>query len=267
MKTSQSGRGMGAHAARRGQPSPASAPRESERISTIRAGQGAKVTTRKNAAAAAERARHNAERRYLKRHPEAAGIPGGPERSGKNVLLLVVAALAGLVLLFFVVRCATAVLTPGPAEQAEQQSQWTQQGQDPNGTSVQEEQDAEDEQAAVDGSVSYQGDTYALQRQESGRWGLVRTSGEDGALTTLFELEGEPVALMRHADTLLVPENRDGGWDIACYVIAAHAPASYITGEDGGKVQGSGSIESVQLDGPIVRVTDGTGATTDVAVE
>ena len=40
------------------------------RISTIHAGQGAKVTTRKNASEAADRARQTAGERYYEHHPE-----------------------------------------------------------------------------------------------------------------------------------------------------------------------------------------------------
>lgn len=227
-------------------------------VGTIRAGQGAKVTTRKNAAEAADRARHNAEERYYRRHPEARGSAIGPERSKRNVLALVAAAILGLAVLFFVVRCATAVLTPGPAEIAEQMAE--QQG-------GAEESQADPQTARVDvgDALSYQGQAYSLAMQESGRYGVVRLAS-DGSSTTLFELEGTPVALLRYGSTLLVPENRDGGWDVACYVIAGHSSATYVVGSDGTMVTGTGDIASVELDGSTLRVTDGSGSTTEVTV-
>ena len=51
---------------------------EDEGISTIRSGQGARVTTRKNAAEVADKARKNAEKRYFERHPEAKASRHGP---------------------------------------------------------------------------------------------------------------------------------------------------------------------------------------------
>lgn len=233
-------------------------PAPSDEMGTIHAGQGAKVTTRKNAAEAADRARHNAEERYYRRHPEARGSARGPERSGRNVLALVAAAILGLAVLFFVVRCATAILTPGPAEIAEQMS-----GQ--QGEEAQTPSDPETAQAAVGESLSYQGLDYSLAMQESGRYGVVRTSS-DGTAATLFELEGTPVALLRYGSTLLVPENRDGGWDVACYVIAGHSSATYVVGTDGSMVTGTGEAASVELDGPVLRVTDSAGETTELAV-
>lgn len=247
-----------AHGARHERPTA-----DSERLSTIHEGQGARVTTRKNASEAADRARHNAEKRYQTRHPEAHRPQGGPKRSHKNVALLVAAAILGLVLLFFVVRCATAALTPGPAEQAAQSSDQTQ--QDATDQTQQGTQDSTNEQAQTDAAVSYRGASYALQTQEDGLWGLVCTS-PDGTSTTLFKIEGDPLSLMRHDDTILIPENRDGSWDVACYVIDAHADAGYVVGSDGTMVQGSAEATSAQLDDATIHVTDATGATTDVAL-
>lgn len=234
---------------------------ETEAIGTIRAGQGARVTTRRNAAQAADRARHNAEERYFERHPEARGSSAGPERSRKNVLVLVLAAILVLLVVFFVGRCVTALVAPGPAEQATQQE--VQQGAGEKDTLP---EDAPQEQVDPAGTVSYRGTTYALTQQESGRMGLVATNAS-GSQEVLFEIEGTPVALMRRGSTLLIPENRGGEWDVACYVIAGHSDPSYVATMDGNKVSGSGDITSAQLDDAVIHVTDSTGATTDVALE
>lgn len=236
------------------------------RLETIHAGEGARVTTRKNASEAADRARGNAERRYYERHPEARSSAGGPSRSGRNVILIVVAAILVLCLVFMLGRCAAGAGSSeddAPSSGSEQTLRPTEEEQE--AIDQQSELDSGQEEAAADGSVSYSGSTYSLQAQESGLWGLVCTSSS-GSAQTLFEIEGTPVALLRSADTLLVPENRDDGWDVVCYVVDGHGQASYVTDESGEMVQGSGDIESVELDGTVLRVTDSTGETRDVSL-
>ena len=107
---------------------------------------------------------------------------------------------------------------------------------------LQEQQMANDagkEQVEVGGSLSFGGDSFALTQQEDGAWALVRTSST-GTSTTLFLLEGTPVALARISDTILIPENRNGGWDVVCYVIDGHSSASYVSSPDGTVVGGEG---------------------------
>lgn len=241
---------------------------DSDRISTIRAGQGARVTTRSNAAEAAGRARHNAEERYYERHPEARSAHGGPRRSRKNVVLLVLAALAAMILVFFLGRCAAAVLSPSSEEATPQQGhgQTALTDAEREYQEQQTEHNAGSEQTGVDGTVSYEGVTYALRQLDDGRMGLVRV-GSDGADEVLAELEGTPIALVRRAETLLVPENRDGSWDVVCYVIGGHGSATYVAGQDGSMVQGAGEATSVELSGATLRVTDASGSVTEVALE
>ena len=235
-----------------------------EEISTIRAGQGARVTTRKNAAQAAKRARKNAEKRYLERHPEARAPEGGPERSGKNVVILVVLAVLALALLFLLVRCVATLVAPDPAEQAQQAMEQARDEQNlSSGEDVQK--DAAFDQVAADGTLSYDGDTYTLQVQDDGLWGVVCTD-QQGNQTTLFKVEGTPAALARRMSTILVPENRNGGWDVVCYVIDGHADPSYLVGEDGSPVGGSGDVTSIEMGETTMRVSDSTGAVTDVSL-
>ena len=264
----------GKHAARSSHAAPRARDRRRERvaagtdegISTILSGQGARVTTRKNAAEAAGRARKNAEKRYFERHPEAKAPAGGPARNGRNVVLLVVAAILALAIIFVVGSCVTGLLNP-PAGQGEdhptQTLKLTEQEQQ-----LQDQQQASDagqEQVEVGGSVTYGGDSYALSQQEDGTWALVHTSAS-GASETLFLLEGEPVALARSAETLLVPENRDGGWDIVCYVIGGHSSATYVVDGEGAVAGGEGEAESVALEGTSVVVTDSSGAAHEVSL-
>ena len=103
---------------------------------------------------------------------------------------------------------------------------------------------------------------WPLHQGEDGTWGLANASGD-----TLFEIEGTPVALLRSAETILIPENREDGWDVVCYVIGGHlSGVTYVVGSDGNAVGGSGSIDAVELDGTTLRVTDDSGSTTDVSL-
>lgn len=244
----------------------AARPRDDERISTIHAGEGARVTTRKNAAEAADRARHNAEKRYFRRHPEALPNKNAPKRSTGKVVLLVVAGILVLAIVFCLGTCITAALTPAP-EQRNVQNEQSLRPDDAQleAEAAQTEHNTSQEQVGTDGTVSYDGVTFSLTQPEVGRWGLVRTMA-DGTTETLTELEGTPTALVRWGNTILVPENRDGGWDVVCYVVYGHGSASYVVDASGAKVQGTGNIASVELDGAVLRVTNEAGQTVDVAL-
>lgn len=237
-----------------------------EGISTIRSGQGARVTTRKNAAEAAGRARKNAEKRYFERHPEARAPQGGPERNGKNVVLLVIASVLVLATVFVIGSCVSGMLSPSPGQGSDQPDQTlklTEQEQQ-----IRDQQQAHDagrEQVEVGGSVTFNGDSYALAQQDDGTWSLVRTSSS-GTETTLFLIEGEPVALARMSSTLLVPENRNGRWDVVCYVIDGHSDAGYVTTPDGALAGGEGDATSVELRETSIVVTDSSGASHEVSL-
>lgn len=236
---------------------------DSDEISTIGAGQGAHVTTRKNAAEAAVRARKSAERRYAERHPEARSPQAGPRRSAFNIVLLVVAAVLALTVVFVLGTLVTSLVFP-PAEEQTTHDQTLRPTE--SELQVQEEQrehDAGSEQVGTDGdTVSYAGETYALRQGDDGTWGVVNAVGD-----VIISLEGTPYGLLRTADTLLIPENRDGGWDVVSYVIGGHlSGVTYVVGPDGNPVGGSGDVTSAELDGTTLRVTDSTGATTDVAL-
>ena len=155
-----------------------------DRISTIHAGQGARVTTRKNAAQAASGARKNAEKRYFKRHPEVMPGKNAPKRSTGKVVLLVVAGMLALGILFCLGTCITAALTPAP-EQRNVQNEQSLRPDDAQleAEAAQAEHNASQEQVGTDGTVSYDGVTFSLSQPEGGRWGLVRTMADGTAET------------------------------------------------------------------------------------
>lgn len=230
---------------------------DSSSIGTIRGGQGARVTTRANASEAADRARKHTESRYLERHPEARSARG-PKRTGLRVVLLVVAAILALAVVFVVGTLVVSLLFPSATEQGTttQTLRLTE-----SELALQQEQathDAGQEVAAVDGSVSCGGVTYTLAQQDDGTWALMA----DGS-RALFVLEGTPVTLARSGTTLFVVENRDGGWDVVCYVIDGHSDATYLVGDDGSAVRGEGDAASAELTDTTIRVTDANGSTTE----
>lgn len=236
-----------------------------EGISTIRSGQGARVTTRKNAAEVADKARKKAEKRYFERHPEAKASDVGPARSGRNVVLLVIMAILALAIVFVVGSCVTGLVSgSGEKDDAPTQTlQLTEQEQQ-----LQEQQlanDAGSEQVAAGESVHYAGDAYALVQGDDGTWELVCTSAS-GASSTLFLIEGEPIALARMADTILIPENRGGGWDVVCYVINGQGSATYVVDESGSVAGGEGEAASAELQGTSIVVTDAAGAAHEVSL-
>lgn len=237
---------------------------DSEQISTIGAGQGARLTTRENASEAADYARHNVERRYAERHPEARAQQAGPKRSALNVVLLVVAGILVVLLVFVLGTLVNSALFPPETDETTAQDQTLHLTEaELQAQQEQAEQDAGQEQVGTDGTVSYGGETYALQQDDDGTWALINAVGD-----VLISLEGMPIALARSADVLLVPENRDGAWDVVSYVVGGHLDGvTYVVGSDGEPVRGSAEAVSVELDGTTLRVTDTNGTTTDVALE
>lgn len=232
---------------------------ERERIDTIGAGQGARVTTRKNAGEAAEQARKNATRRYLERHPEARASEVGPERNHKNVLLLVLAAITVLVAVFLLVRCVGGLLGGIEVDDGD--------GQVVQDVATEDEavvEDPESESAAADGALSYEGKTYAMALQENGSWGMVATA-EDGSTTLLFYIEGTPAALARHKNVLLVAENRESSWDVVCFSLGG-TTASYLVDGDGNRAGAEGQATALEVADTTLRVTTATGETVDYSL-
>ena len=252
------------------------APAPGQNITTLHAGQGARVTTRKNAAQAAEQARVNAEKRFARRHSSdqltasanrargrkrsaaAQAQPAqGPERTRKNIFILVGGAFLVLVLLVLIVGCVAGLFGPSQnqaAQSNQSQDAWQQEQQQVTTT--------------ADDSVVYQGMTYTIEKQASGNYGVVRQDASgSGTATTVFEIEGEPCALILYNSVLVIPENRNGNWDVVSYVIADGSLPAYVMTMDGNEAGGSGSIESATLDGSSVIVKDSNGNTTSVALE
>lgn len=282
MATNQFGRhGTPSHAAHSaaGRPSAGHAPSaaDGQRLTTIHAGQGARITTRENASEAADAARANAQKRFAKRHssPQLTAVANGarrdggshashaaegPERTGKNILKVVLLAIGvllvvALLVVALLVRLITGLLTGSRESDRQQVAR-------PDAEPTQAEQIASEQQqveVSVGESVTFQGQSFSIS-QDGGTYSVTR----DGAV--VFNLEGTPTGLVLYNGSLVVPENRDGGWDVVSYMIADGSVPAYVMGADGNAAGGSGDIQSATLDGSALKVTDSTGATTSVAL-
>lgn len=237
------------------------APRQSaapvDSLQTLSAGQGARVTTRDNAAEAADIARDRAERRSRSRRLSGRNRPEygtKPQRKPANLksVLLVIAGVVGLFVILAIVAFVTflgAQDNPQPQEPA---------------ASVEEPQQV---QTTADGSVTYQGISYSLEATGDGTYAVI-ASDSKGNKTQEFTVSGTPVSLILYNSVIVVPENKpDGTWDVVAYTIGGDSAPMAVADSSGNAITGTGTISTATLDGSVVHVTDSTGATTDVALE
>ena len=237
------------------------APRQSaapvDSLQTLSAGQGARVTTRDNAAEAADIARDRAERRSRNRRLSGRNRPEygtKPQRKPANLksVLLVIAGVVGLFVILAIVAFVTflgAQDNPQPQEPAD---------------SVEEPQQV---QTTADGSVTYQGVSYSLEATGDGTYAVVASDSKVNK-TQEFTVNGTPVSLILYNSVIVVPENKsDGTWDVVAYTIGGDSEPVAVADSSGNAVTGTGTISTATLDGSVVHVTDSTGATTDVALE
>lgn len=237
------------------------APRQSaapvDSLQTLSAGQGARVTTRDNAAEAADIARDRAERRSRNRRLSGRNRPEygtKPQRKPANLksVLLVIAGVAGLFVILAIVGFVTflgAQDNPQPQEPA---------------ASVEEPQQV---QTTADGSVTYQGISYSLEATGDGTYAVIGSDSK-GNKTQEFTVSGTPVSLILYNSVIVVPENKpDGTWDVVAYTIGGDSAPMAVADSSGNAITGTGTISTATLDGSVVHVTDSTGATTDVALE
>ena len=214
---------------------------------TLGSGQGAQVTTRENAADAAERARGASERRHEQRRLTGTNRPEFARREEKKVkkspvaiVALVFAALvmAG-VLIFVFSKCAGSV-----AENPSALSFLT------TSTSL---------EADTGLTIDYDGATYEF-RESGGVWQLVRPSAGD---EVLIDFDGTPVHLVIYNDTIYVPENHsDGTWDVMARVVGEGAVAVHVP-----DMSGEGVLTGAKLDGSELVVTTEDGQSVRLPLE
>ena len=227
-------------------------------LQTLSAGQGARVTTRENAAEAADIARDRAEQRSRNRRLSGRNRPeygSKPERKPANLksVLLVIAGVVGLFVILAIVAGVTFLGAQDNTQSAE-----------PAATTAEERQQV---QTTADGSVTYQGVSYAIEATGDGTYAVVATDPQ-GNKTQEFTVSGTPVTLILYNSVIVVPENKsDGTWDVVAYTIGGDSEPVSVVDSSGNAITGTGTIASATLDGSVVHVTDSAGAATDVALE
>lgn len=237
------------------QPQPIDAPQEN--FQTLHRGQGAKLTTRKNAQQAAEIARDNARKRFNARHGglKRAEQPKAPAPT-KKIIGLVAGAFVVLCALFLLGRCIGSALDPTPDTSSNSTNSQK--------TKNQPESSADNTQADLGDSVTYQGVKYSIQQGEKG-YELIQAQGTSSR--PLFTIEGTPFKLIIANGTLFVPENKaDGTWDVYAYMIGDSSLASKVSDADGQEVSGQGTISDAQADGETLTITTSDGTTTNISL-
>ena len=210
---------------------PRSSPIKSSDISTIHAGQGV----------------------HMAREKITDGLEEQNPHTRRNMIVLVIITLIALVALFCIVRCVASSHEAAPEKETKQTE---------SAYSSEKQQDEQDAQ----GKITYQGSTYAIEKQDDGKYGITRDGGS-GNKTIVFKVDGTPTNLVLYNGTILVPENNNGKWDVVAYTIGDGALPVLVADKSGNTVGGEGTIASAVLDGTSLKVTDSGGNVTNVALE
>lgn len=127
----------------------------------------------------------------------------------------------------------------------------------------------EQTQVPTDGTISYDGGTYALTTLDDGSNALAFTADGSQERQTVCSIPGSPVQLVLYNGAFLIPENLpDGTWDVLAYTLGSESVATPVIDlKSGEPISGKGTISSVELDGATLHVTDADGAITDVPLE
>lgn len=216
---------------------------------TLGQGQGAQVTTRENAADAAERARGAQEGRHAERMRLSGANRPSYERHEQAKLKLSPIQIAGLavaviavvaVLLFVFSKCASSV------------------AENPSALSLVSTTRTLEADTGL--AINYDGASYEF-RETGGAWQLVRTAPDEAVL---IDFVGKPVKLVIYDDDMIyVPENlSDGTWDVMAYLIAEDSVPARVPG-----ASGEGMLTSAKLDGSELVVTDEAGQSVRIPLE
>lgn len=128
------------------------------------------------------------------------------------------------------------------------------------------QQGAQQTQTAADGTLTYQGTTFSLRRQDDGTYALVGQTPDAQSGETYMQLSGTPVQLVLYNGAIIIPENLDGSWDVLAYTVGTGSVGAQVVDADERPVGGSGQIVKVELSGSNLLVTDDAGTTTTVSL-
>lgn len=217
---------------------------------TLSAGQGAVITTRETAGAAASAARSNLESDSTSMRLTGGNAPrvnrrrAGLKTDKRLFLGLGIAAVVVIAILFVLFNNAYNSTSPTSST---------------TGESAQT-------QVAADQTISYGGYTVGLSRQADGKYALTRLAEGGDKPLVITELEGTPVSLVLYNGVYYVPENLDGTWDVICYVMGDGSIPTQLADSSGNPITGDGSLASVSLEGARLKLTDAQGKLTSTSL-
>ena len=110
----------------------------------------------------------------------------------------------------------------------------------------------------------YDSYAYTVLQQQDGRWAFVRSVPTGADPLVLFTFDGTPVELVLSDGVFVIPENLQGSWEVAAWVIGDGNVPTLLMGEDGQAVQGEGQLSSASLEGDELHLTAADGAVTTV---
>lgn len=208
-------------------------------LDTLAPGQGARLTTRENAAQGASAARSALEGTGAVRIPRSSR-PHVEARSkgGSRPIAIIVAIVAVLVAaaIFFIPKFLN------PSNEPE-----------PPSTLVTEAN------VGIGEGVEFGGYTYSIRETDVGTFVFTRLAAGNSDPYVLFELVGRPTSLHLGQGTFLIPENTAEGWDVVAYTMGDGSEAIYVVDANGEKISGPGAIESAVIEGSNLVLTDSEG--------
>lgn len=224
-------------------------------IGRLSAGQGARYTNRRNASEAADKALANAGEHVRRRRLKGGSRPeygrsGGRRRKPvglRRIVMVVVPAILVLLVVLGVARCVA-----GPV------------GSDAGGS--QQSGSSSSARVVPEGAVEYSGVIFTLQQNAQGKWVVMADDGINEPAET-FGVDGQAVRLLLFNNILIVPENRDSGWDVVAYALGADSVPTLVKDADGNDVTGSGTVTDATVSGSTLTIADSAGATTDIVLE
>lgn len=113
---------------------------------------------------------------------------------------------------------------------------------------------------SADQTIQYAGFTFSVQQQEDGSYHFVRTAEGASEPLDLATLPGKPVSLALFNGAILISENlSDGSWNVVVYTAGDGSVVTALTNADGSEVSGQGELVSARIDGDNLVLKDASG--------
>lgn len=218
---------------------------------TITGNEGAVISNRDNASAAAHAARRDLQARtrgsHQLSHAARRNVRSRNQKTQTNKKLFIgmgIAVLLIVAVIGFVVTRAAHSVSKVVATEAAQTDQTV---------------------TSADQTVQYAGFTFGVQQQEDGSYHFIRTAEGSKEPLDLATLPGKPVSLALFNGAILISENlSDGTWNVVVYTAGDGSVVTTLTNADGSEVSGQGELVSARIDGENLVLKDNSGQETSV---